>query len=312
MFLRNRFLNTTAFLLGPNDPPGGGGSDDDKQRQGNDGDGGQASGEDVGGAGDGAEGDGSGADGDDDGDDSAGADDDGDDDPLAGLDPEARAKAERAIARETGWRDRQLSRAHARARQAQEDAEAARQIVEGRGGKKEGEGGDQPRPLTQDEIRREAQKLTAQERYDEGCNQTDARGREYFGNEGWGKVTERLKNFGGVDQTDMVTILATDNPAVVLNELARNPEEYERVMSLPPAKRNNAFVKLGMKSPPKKAAATESKRPAEGGGAPPRVIQGRRSAATAGAVNLYDDKTDDAQWYAQRDKERRKKFSNAQ
>jgi hypothetical protein len=96
--------------------------------------------------------------------------------------------------------------------------------------------------------------------------------------------------------------------------LAADPDEYERVMALPPAKRNNAFVKLGLKEPPKKANkenTQESLRPGDGP-APPRHLQrgGRQQAAQT--VNLYDDKVEDDRWYEERNKTRRRKFSNAQ
>lgn len=311
--LRNRFLSTSSFLLDPREPTNDGTGAQGDQNGGDD-----TSGQDDGaqdGAADdtGAQDDSGADDGDSDGD-TGGVDEGGDaedDDPdLADLPPEVRAKAkaaiEKRVARETGWRDRQIDKLHAKRRQAEEDVAAAGAIVNRRAD------GAAPAPenLTQAQIEDRAKVLatnmTAQQEYDRNANDADARGiAVYKGN--WKTTMAKLPKLGGVDINDMVDILNTDKPHVVLYSLA-DPETYERVMALPPARRRNEFVKLSLKEEPKvKVVQRESQRP--GNVTPPvnPVNGGRRTAAAQ--VNLADDKVADDVWYATRNATRRKKFS---
>lgn len=313
--LRNRFLNTASFLSAPDDPPAGGKkplalSVEDvtgaAQTDGDDNAGdntGAADGEDASAAEDDAGDDGEG------GGNNTGGDED-DDPDLADLPVEVRAKAkaaiERRVARETGWRDRQIDRLHAKRRSAEEDVRAAEAVVGRRA-----DGAAAPENLTQAQIEERARKLagemTAQQQYDRDANDADARGRSSYGDK-WGTTIARLKPLGGLDMADMVDIMNTDQPHVVLYSLA-DPETYERVMALSPARRRNEFVKLSLKEAPKVRGTTvESKRPGDSP-APVRVVNGGRKVA-AQQVNLADDKLDDETWYAARNATRRKKFSD--
>lgn len=312
--LRNRFLNTASFLSAPDDPPAGGKkplafSVEDvtgtEQTDGNDdtgGDPGAEAGQDVDGAGDEAGSDGEGDDDTGDGDD--------DDPDLADLPVEVRAKAkaaiERRVARETGWRDRQIDRLHAKRRSAEEDVRAAEAVVGRRA-----DGTPAPENLTQAQIEERAQALaktmSAQAQYDQNANDADARGVSIYGDK-WRTTMAKLPKLGGVDITDMVDILNTDQPHVVLYSLA-DPDTYERVMALPPARRRNEFVKLSLKDAPKaRGVVAESKRPGDSP-APVRPINNGRKVA-AQTVNLADDKLSDEAWYAARNATRRKKFSD--
>lgn len=307
--LRNRFLHTASFLSAPDDPPAGGKKPlaeavDSVE---------DAGGDDA----HGAENLEAGAVGEDDevaeGDEDPEAGTDEDDDPdLADLPPEVRAKAkaaiEKRVARETGWRDRQIDRLHAKRRSAEEDVRAAEAVVSRRAGETA-----VPENLTQAQIEERAQVLaktmTEQQQYDQNANDADTRGVSVYGDK-WRSTMAKLPKLGGVDLADMVDILNTDQPHVVLFSLA-DPDTYERVMALPPARRRNEFVKLAMKDAPKTRAAvveSTSKRPGDSP-APVRPIQnGRKTAAQA--VNLADDKLSDEAWYEARNATRRKKFSN--
>jgi hypothetical protein len=305
--LRSLFLGTTSFLYGPNDKPGGEGGKSTVLN------------EDVGAEDD--QGDAGGAEGNDDGvqdqrTESDGSDDEliveDDDDPeLADLPLEAKLKAKKAIAkaleREVGWRDRQIDRLYRKSREAKADNEALEQIADParRSAPKAGE------TLTEVEINRRAADKARVMQYDRDCDDADARGRSIYQDK-WAPTLAKLPKLGGVDVTDMTDIMATDKPHVVLFALA-NPDTYERVMALPPARRRNEFVKLSLLEEPKprKAAGEpESKRP---GDVPAPVVPisgGRRVAASQ--VNLYDDKAADDAWYAARNATRRKKFGNAE
>lgn len=305
-YLRNRFLNSSALLFAPPDPPADGGAQDA-------GDAGGDNQDDAGGDGETLD---AGATGDDDtvaeGDDADGETGDDDEDPeLAALSPEAREAAkkfaERQVARETGWRDRQLNKLHGKMRAAQEDVAAAGTIVEGRTAPAAKPGED----LTAEQIEARAKTLatqmTAQDKYDNDANDADAKGRAAYGDK-WTPTLAKLPKLGGVDLPDMQDILSTDKPHVVLYQLS-DPETYERVMALPPARRRNEFVKLAMKPEPKPVKVVpESKRPGEVAKPSAPLQNGRKVAAQT--VNLSDDKVSDEAWYAQRNATRRKKFSD--
>ncbi len=314
--LRNRFLNTASFLLAAPDDKGATGGEQGKSTVLN---------ENVGAEDDqGAQGDATGEQqqdaaqgdvGDDAGDDGKGAEGDDEDADLADLPPEVKAKAKAAIdkrmARETGWRDRQIDRLYRKTRETQEDNRALETIADpARRGAAPAKPGE---TLSEAEINRRADErakvLTAQQQYDRDANDADARGRTSYGDK-WGTTIAKLPKLGGVDINDMVDILNTDQPHVVLYQLA-DPDTYERVMALPPARRRNEFVKLAMKEAPKpRAAEADSRRPSDAV-APVRPLQGGRRTG-AQQVNLYDDKADDDAWYAARNAERRKKFSNVE
>lgn len=310
--LRNRFLGTSAQLLaaaGEGDGTGGeqgkptvlkedvGAEDDDN--------GGSNGAEGEGGTveGDGGAGEGEGE---------PGAGDDDEDPDLAELPPEMREKAkkalERRLAKETGWRDRQIDRLHRQKRETQEDNRALTTIADP--ARRAAPVAGEQKTFTEADVEQRASQKLAQDRYDQGCIDTDSAGREYFTKEGWDQRTGKLAKLGGVNVEDMISILATDNPAMVIDQLAADPDAYERVMALPPARRNNEFVKMGLKAPPKKAKAVEeSLRPGETP-PPPRRLQGSGRQVSAQTVNLYEDKVEDEKWYEERNKTRRKKFSN--
>jgi hypothetical protein len=162
-------------------------------------------------------------------------------------------------------------------------------------------------PQTPEAVKQAAQQLRAQEKYDEDSNRTDAEGRKAYGDK-WGKTLDRLPKMGGIEVGDMVNILATDNPHAVLYALGNDPDLYDRVMRLPPARRHNEFVKLGLKAPG--TASTTPKTPSKAP-APVNPIKGNR-AVSAQRVNLTDDKIPDDKWYEERNRTRRRKFSNVE
>lgn len=306
---RNRFLNTASFLSAPDDPPAGGKKSlaeavDSVEDTGDDngGDDAGAGEDDAGGV------EAAGEDGDSD---SGGGEGNAeDDDPdLADLPAEVRAKAkaaiDRRVARETGWRDRQIDRLHAKRRSAEEDVRAAEAVVGRRA-----DGTAAPENLTQAQIEERARALakdmSAAAQYDQNANDADARGVGAYGDK-WRSTMAKLPKLGGVDLADMVDILNTDQPHVVLYSLA-DPDTYERVMALPPARRRNEFVKLSLKDAPKVRGVVADKRPGDSP-APVRPINNGRKVA-ARTVDLADDKLSDDDWYAARNATRRKKFSD--
>lgn len=305
--LRNRFLNTAAVLFGPNDPPAGGKPTTLTEDVGNEDDSGEA-GDATAQDDNGDAGDDTGAEGEAEGEPAAGTEeDDGeadaeDDDPdLAGFTPEQRQKIQAKIVKETRWRDRQLERVHAKRRSAEEDARAASTIAAGAVS-----GENLTATQIEERARTLASQMSAQDRYDADCNAAYAKGNDVYQGK-WKTALDQLPKLGGVDASDMSDIVSTDNPHVVLFQLS-DPDVYERVMALPPARRRNEFVKLSLKDAPK--PRTESKRPGEAPAPVKPLNNGRRVAAQS--VNLADDKVADDLWYAERNRTRRKKFSNVE
>ena len=135
-----------------------------------------------------------------------------------------------------------------------------------------------------EEIQRAARALREQERYQEQLQSTNTAGETTYG-EKWDKALDKLATFGQVDPADFSAILNTDDPAKVLFELGTNPAEYQRLMALPPARRQIEIVKIAVKEAPKVA--------------PPPV---------APKADLQSEKTSDAEWYAARRKQKEEWF----
>lgn len=271
-------------------------------------------------AGDGkpAAGDGQGEAGGDGGAEGAGDAGDGAGDPPAGDgevgDGEPGDGKQAAPPAKPDWRDKELPRKHAqlqaekrenaRLKQELEDAKAllARQP------KKEGEAAPAAQPeraYTKEDVDRAAAIQVAQGDYDRQCNDTFAKGKAAYKDD-WDKALSQLNVLGGLgdDQQGvevMQGILATDDPAKVLYVLGSQPDEYHRIMGLPPARRSAELVKLGIpdKKPVKKPSALD----------PPPTGLTRRAEANNDTAILYDDKTDDEKWYAARSAQKARNFA---
>lgn len=239
-------------------------------------------------------------------DDDSGDDDAGDDasanlDGGEGDDDNKKPAANASPQEKQDWRDRQIDRQHRRIKDMERENATLRAIAEGRAnpdGTPKTPAAAAPAPsskpaLTEADVETRAQQLAAQNQYDADCNAAYAKGKDAF--EDWEDQLKRLPKLGGIDPATMVNILATDNPEQVIYTLASNPEEYERVMELPMAKRANALTKLGMKKP------KEIKRPSDAPN-PPDKVTGRR--VPAGKVDLSDDNVPDEDWYAERERQR--------
>lgn len=202
------------------------------------------------------------------------------------------------------WRDKELARKHAKLKERERELDQIRKerddalaLAQARvDGKEPTE--QKPAPqIGQDEIQRQARALRDAERYQEQLTSTNSAGETTYGDK-WGKALDKLSTFGQIDPADMTAILNTDNPAKVLFEFGNNPAEYQRLMDLPPAKRLTEIVKISMKETPK-PATNISKAP------PPTESVGSRVNPE---VDLTSAKTDDADWYAVRQKQKEERF----
>lgn len=203
------------------------------------------------------------------------------------------------------WKDKEIRRKHAQlqtAKRRESELEAENEslrAIAARTPKADGETGDepparQPAPsLSRDEITQEAQRLVAQQNFDTSANNADAAGRTRYKAD-WDKATDTLKTLGGFDGATMTQILATDDPAQVLYALGSKPEEYQRIMELPEARRQTELVKLGLPVTKKTAAPSSAAAPVEPLNTRPRADG-----------DALDDKLDDDTWYARRARQKK-------
>lgn len=226
----------------------------------------------------------------------------------------------------TDWRDKELRRKHAQLKQREREAadlraenESLRAMAEGRSTRQPAAGADDPpapaarttdrQPAaapSDDEVNARAQTIVARQRYDDDCNAADAAGKKTFGAEPWKKALETLETLGGIpDIDDMVHILATDDPAKVLYDLGSNPELYQQVMELPPAKRRTELIKIAIKPAPKGRKVSDAPAPID-------PVSGRPTGTAANAGDIYNDKLDDDNWYKIRQRQKAEKFAREQ
>ena len=152
----------------------------------------------------------------------------------------------------------------------------------------------------EDAIKAAATRMVAQQNFDSAANTADTTGKERYKTE-WDKVTSTLTTLGGFDVDTMQGILATDDPAKVLYELGTKPEQYQRIMDLPPARRLADMVKLGLPEP------KVAKRPSDAA-EPIEPVGGRNR----GDPTALSDELDDDAWYARRKKQKDARFKARQ
>lgn len=90
--------------------------------------------------------------------------------------------------------------------------------------------GDQP--MTAEQIRAEAKRLIEQEKFDNACNKTFEAGKKEFPD--FEKSLRTFGMLGGAPQEFLEAITAMDAGHKVIHHLGTNPEEAERLLSLPP------------------------------------------------------------------------------
>lgn len=89
-----------------------------------------------------------------------------------------------------------------------------------------------PKVMTADDIKAEARRLVQQERFDEACNRTFEAGKKDFPD-----FEQSLRTFGmlgGAPQEFLEAVTSMDGGHKVIHHLGANPEEAERLLSLPP------------------------------------------------------------------------------
>lgn len=235
----------------------------------------------------------------------------GDGEPAAGEgDPPAAAEPK------PDWRDRELSRKHAKVQAKERENQELRQRLADaealldRGGTPPAAGETPPAraaaPASNEEaIKRGVQVELAKQNYDDQCNTTFAKGAAEYKDK-WTPALDRIQTLGGfgdgAEGVEVMTgILATDDPAKVLFELGNNPDTFHRVMALPPHRRMTEMVKLALPAP-----KTPAKKPSAAG-APVEPLSRRADARDD--QFLYRDNVPDEQWYARRKADKARKWA---
>lgn len=210
------------------------------------------------------------------------------------------------------WRDKEIAKKHAQLqaekteaaklreenKRLRELADAAARRTDAGAGVGTGDAGDaggtQPRRQefrTQQEfdaaVERAASEKAAQTQLSRDVTAIEERGAKDYGDR-WAPTLETLRTLGGFDPDTFGSIMATDDPVRVLYELGSNPENYQRIMELPAAKRQIELVKLSL--------TTSNKRTISGAPKPVDAIGARGSTDTAA---LSDDLPED-EWRRRR------------
>jgi hypothetical protein len=208
----------------------------------------------------------------------------------------------------TDWRDKQIDRQHRTIQETKREAERLRQENEDlkalAAKRLEGNTDDTQttttpvkKELSEADVNARAERIAneklAEQSYNADCNRTYEEGKKAYGDK-FDAAVKRLPALGGIDQDTMISILATDNPHKVLYELGSKPEEFQRIMDLSPAKRQNEFVKI---------AITNEQKTTSNAPEPVETLGGRGQSRTT-STNIYDEKLSDDDFYALRAKQK--------
>jgi len=226
--------------------------------------------------------------------------------PLVAESAEPEAKSEESPKVEEpkpDWRERELKAKHRQLKELQrklEETEREKQVAQALAAKfnQKTETAEFPAVVPADEVDKRAQQIVANQRYVEDCNKTAQKGEQVYG-ESWKEAVSNLEMLGGFDQDTMNGVLATDDPAKVLFELGKNPDQYRRIMELQPAKRIIEMGKIAMQP-------TQVKKVSEAP-APVNPLGGRAAPAKA----TLTDELDDDKWFKIRREQRRAKWEQA-
>ena len=223
------------------------------------------------------------------------------------------------------WRDRQIDRQHRKLKEEQDrvaalaaENEQMRQMLEAR--QRQAPDGVTPPPPPSpppasapwdiDRPGPPAARPTVQSdpvavaRFQLEVEQIGQRLTTEYGND-WPEVSRRFEQMGGMAPQVMQSILATDDPAYVIIQLGKKPEKYQEILDLPPAKQTAALIRIGLEknAAALAAAARPAPKPSDAPAPVEHLAPGGR--APSGAINLYDDKISDDQFYGERMRQKR-------
>lgn len=101
------------------------------------------------------------------------------------------------------------------------------------------------RQMTQDDVRAEAKRLVQQERFDEACNKVFDAGKTEYPD--WDSSLKTFQLLGGATPEFLEAVTSMDAGHKVLHHLGQNPEDAERLLSLPPLRMALELARLETK-----------------------------------------------------------------
>lgn len=151
------------------------------------------------------------------------------------------------------------------------------------------------------EADRRAQAIAQQTVFQNDFASAVASANKTYGKDKVNDAIARISELGGLDVDHLNLVLATDDPGKVIFDLGNKPEEFQRIMELSFAKRAVEFTKMGLKTetPGRKVS-----------NAPPPVDP--ISGSGGSPDNRYNDKADDAAWFAAEEKRSQQNWEKKQ
>jgi len=227
------------------------------------------------------------------------------------------------------WRDKEIARKHARIKQLEEETAHLRALADAavRPTERPVPAADpvdpaaaapvyhapapQPQRVDDAAVERRAQQISDFRTLEDKLTDAVNTAKSKHGSD-WDSAFDNIRTMGGIDPETLKIIAASDAPGEVLFTLGNKPEEFQRLMDLPPARRNTEIIKMGIA-----AATPPAAKP--GPSNAPAPVEPITTAATTGAAkfDLYDQKiekfesspwenvkadksTNDDRWFAER------------
>jgi hypothetical protein len=213
------------------------------------------------------------------------------------------------------WRDKQIDRQHRRLKEEQDrvaalaaENEQMRQMLEAR--QRQAPGGETqpasqaPAPAPQMAPSTGQADPVAVARFQLKVEQVGQKLTTEYAKD-WPAVSRRFELMGGIEPQVMESIVATKDPAYLVMQLGKNPDLYYDIAKLPPKEQVAALAdivseKLAADSA---VAARPAPKPSDAPAPVEHLAPGGR--APSGSINLYDDKTEDDRWFAERMRQKR-------
>lgn len=187
------------------------------------------------------------------------------------------------------WFQRRIDELTRQRYEAERRAEAALQLLQGKGE------GEEPKPgekLSEAEVERralaKAQELAAEQAFNQECNRIYEAGVKAFSD--FDDAIQNFRMLGGLTPPMIEAAAATDMPEKVLYELGSNPDEAERIIKMTPTRMGVELAKLAQKLSAPKPAVSK---------APPPI----KPVDGAGKGEKDPDKMSDAEWMEWRNKQ---------
>jgi hypothetical protein len=154
-----------------------------------------------------------------------------------------------------------------------------------------------PRTFTEAEVAQRAAEIAAANEFNNRCNAIFEEGVKAYGQD-FQKAVGNLNTAGLIsleDQTLLRAVMDSDNPALVLNHLGKDPGEAQKLLAMSPYKMGAELARMSERLSKPAQPAPISKAPAP--------ITPIGAATPRDTVNLADDSTSDSDFFAEFEKQ---------